>query len=38
MTILGLAELFKTMNPPCPTQTDPTVTLFAGLFIWKYTK
>ena len=28
MTILGLAESFKTMNRP-----DPTVTLFDGLFL-----
>ena len=31
MTILGIAESFKTMNLP-----DPTVTLFDGLFLGKY--
>ena len=33
MTILGLAESFKTMNRP-----GPTVTLFDGFFLEKYTK
>ena len=32
MTIFGIADSFKTMNRP-----DPTVTLFDGLFIRKYT-
>ena len=31
MTILGLAESFKTMNRPYPT-----VTIFDGLFLRKY--
>ena len=31
MTILGLAESFKTMNRP-----DPTLTLFDGLFLGNY--
>jgi len=31
MTILGLAESFKTVNQP-----DPNVTLFDGLFLRKY--
>ena len=31
MTILGLAESFKTMNQP-----DLTVTLFHGLFLGNY--
>ena len=33
MTILGLAELFKTMNRP-----GPTVTLLDGLFLGKYNR
>ena len=33
MTILGLAESFKTMNRP-----GPIVTLFDGLFLGKYKK
>ena len=33
MTILGLAESFKTMNRP-----DPTVTLFDALFLGEYKK
>ena len=31
MTILGLAKSFKIMN-----RSDPTITLFDGLFIGKY--
>ena len=34
MTILGVAESFKTMNRPNPA--DPIVTLFDGLFLTKY--
>ena len=33
MTIFGQAESFKLMNRP-----DPTVTLFDGLFLKKYTR
>ena len=41
MTILGLAESFKTMNRPDITQPNknwagPTVTFFDGLYIGKY--
>ena len=35
MTILGLAESFKTMNRPDPIPF-PTVTLFDGLFLGNY--
>ena len=38
MNILGLAELFKTMNRPDPAQPNPTVTLFDGLFLGKFKK
>ena len=31
MTILGLAESFKTMNQPDPTRLGQTATLFDGL-------
>ena len=33
MTILGLAESFKTMNQPDPAIPEPTVTFFDSLFI-----
>ena len=36
MTILGLAESFKTMNQPSQTRPGSTVTLFDGLFLGKY--
>ena len=36
MTILGLAELFKTMNRPIPTRTHQTITLFDSLYLGKY--
>ena len=41
MIILGLAELFKTMNRPNPTRPNPArpgpaVTLFDGLFFGQY--
>ena len=34
MTILGLAESFKTMNRPDPTKHN--LALFDGLFLGKY--
>ena len=34
MTILGLAESFKTLNRPEPA--GPTLTLFDSLFLEKY--
>ena len=36
MTVLGLAESFKTMNRPDPVQLNPTVTLFDRLFFGKF--
>ena len=36
MTILGLAESFKTVNRPGPTWPGSTLTLFDSLFIGQY--
>ena len=33
MTILELAESFKTMNRPNPARPESTVTLFGGSFL-----
>ena len=38
MTILELAESFKTMNWPVPTRPDLSLTFFDGLFLGKYKK
>ena len=38
MTILGLAESFRTMDRPEMTQPGPAMTLFDGFFLRKSQK